>query len=246
MADQDYIRRTVEGLAVRFKLAQEEAISAVLGLVEGKSNAEAIAILNELDVEAVMAAKTSGILSTYTAGNVGTLISKEKFAEISEDVLQILLTQSEQYLSGEIKAMANTMKQEIVAGMINEKTVEEIVESLGKKGYAADVGMTRIVGDGMNNYSRAVTRMMMDGASDNTKYIYVGPADEKTRSFCLTAINAGAITMEEIKSMGWSGSLTEGGGINCRHGWEPMSRDVRGQFYQDQEAQDEAKERLNA
>ena len=246
MADQDYIRRTVEELTGKFKIAQEEAISAILGLVEGKSNAEAIAILNELDVGTVMRAKTSGIVSSYSAGNVGTLISKEMFAEITEDTLQILLTQSEQYLSGEITAMANTMKQEIVAGMINEKTAEEIIVNLGKKGYAADVGMTRIVNDGMNNYSRAVTRMMMDEAPDNTKYIYIGPADEKTRSFCLSAINAGAITMAQIKSKGWSGSLTGGGGINCRHGWEPMSRDVRGQFYQDKEAQDEAKGRLNA
>ena len=240
MADQDYIRETVKGLSVKFKLAQEEAISAMLGLVEGKTNAEAIAILNELDVDAVMKAKTSGIVAEYTAGNVGTLLSKEMFAEISEDTLKALLTQSEQYLSGEITAMANTMKQEIVAGVINGKTAGEIAESLGKKGYAADVGMTRIVGDGLNNYSRSVTRMMMDEAPDDTKYIYIGPADEKTRPFCLSAIQAGAITMEEIKSMGgeWAASLTDGGGINCRHGWEPESRDVRGQFYQKEEAED--------
>ena len=177
MADQDYIRNTVEGLTVKFKLAQEEAISAMLGLVEGKTNAEAIAILNELDVGAVMKAKTSGIVAAYSAGNAGTLLSKEMFADISEDTLKALQTQSAQYLSGEITAMANTMKQEIVAGIINAKTAEEIAEGLGKKGYAADVGMTRIVGDGMNNYSRAVTRMMMDEAPDDTKYIYVGPAD---------------------------------------------------------------------
>ena len=57
MADQDYIRRTVEELARKFHLAQSEAISAMLGLVEGKTNAEAVAILNELDVGAVMSAK---------------------------------------------------------------------------------------------------------------------------------------------------------------------------------------------
>tara|TARA_Y100000310_G_scaffold270259_1_gene283950 strand:- start:269 stop:997 length:729 start_codon:yes stop_codon:yes gene_type:complete len=237
MADQDYIRRTVEELARKFQLAQEEAISAILGLVEGKSNAEAIAILNELDVGAVMKAKTSGIVTAYTSGNAGTLLGKEMFAPIDEDTLRALLTQSEQYLSGEITAMANTMKQEIVVGMINENTAKEIVENLGKKGYAADVGMTRIVSDGMNNYSRAVTRMMMDEAPGNTKYIYVGPADEKTRNFCLSAIQAGEVTLAQIESMGWKSSLTGGGGINCRHGWEPMSRDVRGQFYQKEEAE---------
>ena len=129
-------------------------------------------------------------------------------------------------------------KKEVIAGIMNNRTADEIVEVIGKKGYGAGVGMKRIVSDGMNNYSRAVTRMMMDEAPDNTKYIYIGPADEKTRDFCLSAIGAGGLTKAEIESMGWSFSLTEGGGINCRHGWEPMSKNVRGQFYQKEEAED--------
>ena len=100
MADQDYIRRTVEELTVKFQLAQEEAISAILGLVEGKSNVEAIAILNELDVGEVMKIKTANIVTEYTAGNAGILLTKEMFAEITEGTLQALITQSEQYLSG--------------------------------------------------------------------------------------------------------------------------------------------------
>ena len=237
MADQDYIRRTVEALIVKFQLAQEEAISAMLGLVEGKTNAEAIAIINELDIGAVMSAKTSGIVSAYTAGNVGTLVTKEMFAEISESTLQALLTQSEQYLSGQISAMANVVKQEVIAGIINKRSLEEILVSVGNKGYAADIGMKRILNDGLNNYSRAVSRMMMEEAPNNAKYIYIGPADEKTRDFCLTAIQAGAITMAQIESMGWRSSLTDGGGINCRHGWELASSDVRSQFHRGKEAE---------
>ena len=245
MADQDYIRRTVEELAGKFQLAQEEAISAILGLVEGKSNAEAIAVLNELDVGAVMNAKTSGIMSSYNSGTSGILLGKEMFADITEETLRILGTQTSQYLSGQITAMSSVIKQELINGIINERTVDEIVASVGKKGFSSGVGMKRIINDGLNNYSRSVTRMMMDEASDDTQYIYVGPADEKTRSFCLSAINVGALTKAEIKSKGWSASLTEGGGTNCRHGWEPMSRDVRGQFYQDKEAQIEESKRLN-
>ena len=181
MADQNYIKKTVEELAVKFKLAQEEAISAMLGLVEGKTNAEAIAILNELDFGAVMTAKTSGILTAYTAGNIGSLVTKEMFAPIGEFELQALLTQSEQYLSGQISAMGNVLKQEVINGIINRSSVDEILDIIGKKGYAADVGMKRILNDGLNNYSRAVSRMMMEEAPNNTKYIYIGPADEKTR-----------------------------------------------------------------
>ena len=238
MADQNYIKKTVEELAVKFKLAQEEAISAMLGLVEGKTNAEAIAILNELDVGAVMTAKTSGILTAYTAGNIGSLVTKEMFAPIGEFELQALLTQSEQYLSGQISAMGNVLKQEVINGIINRSSVDEILDIIGKKGYAADVGMKRILNDGLNNYSRAVSRMMMEEAPNNTKYIYIGPADEKTRDFCLSAIQAGEVTMKQIESMGWRSSLTDGGGVNCRHGWEMASRDTRSQFYRKEEAEE--------
>tara|TARA_Y100000310_G_scaffold196722_1_gene196804 strand:- start:404 stop:1132 length:729 start_codon:yes stop_codon:yes gene_type:complete len=238
MADQAYIRRTVEELSAKFYLAQSEAISAMLGLVEGKTNAEAIAILNELDVGVVMSAKTSGILTAYTAGNIGSLVSKEMFAPIGEFELQALLTQSEQYLSGQISAMGSVLKQEVINGIINKSTVNEILDIIGRKGFSADVGMKRIINDGLNNYSRAVSRMMMDEAPDNTKYIYIGPADEKTRDFCLSAIQVGAVTMEQIDSMGWRSSLTDGGGVNCRHGWEMASRDTRSQFYRKEEAEE--------
>ena len=238
MADQDQIKKIVEQLSSKFEIAQKEVILALQELVKGKSNAEALAIINDLDINQVMRAKTSSIISGYTAGNIGTLLSKEQFALITEETLKALLTQSEQYLAGEITAMSNIVKQEVIAGIMNNRTADEIVEVIGKKGYGAGVGMKRIVSDGMNNYSRAVTRMMMDEAPDNTKYIYIGPADEKTRDFCLSAIGAGGLTKAEIESMGWSFSLTEGGGINCRHGWEPMSKNVRGQFYQKEEAED--------
>ena len=238
MADQSYVKQVAEELATKYKIAQEEAISAMLGLVEGKSNAEAIAILNELDIGTVMAAKTSGILTAYSAGNIGSLVTKEMFAPIGEFELQALLTQSEQYLSGQISAMGNVLKQEVINGIINRSSVDEILDIIGKKGYAADVGMKRILNDGLNNYSRAVSRMMMEEAPDNTKYIYIGPADEKTRDFCLSAIQVGAVTMKQIESMGWRSSLTDGGGVNCRHGWEMESRDTRSQFYRKEEAED--------
>jgi len=239
MADQDYIKGVVQQLSDKFEIAKSDSISAMLGLVEGKTNAEAIVILNELDVGAVMVAKTSGILTAYASGSVGVLASKELFADISEVTLRALLTQSEQYLSGQVAAMSGTIKQEVINGIINKKTVNEIMDVVGTKGYGS-TGMKRILNDGLNNYSRSVSRMMMDEAPKDAKYVYIGPADEKTRPFCLSAIQAGSITMDQINSMGgeWSASLTEGGGINCRHSWELASSDVRSQFHRGKEAED--------
>ena len=238
MADQDYIKKIVEELSNKFGTSQSEVVAALLELVKGRTNAEAIAIINEINIDAVIKAKTSGILSSYIKANTGVLIGKEMFAPIGESTLQALLNQSEQYLSGQITAMGNVVKQEVVNGILNDRTVDEILQAVGKKGYASDVGMKRIISEGLNNYSRAVSRLMMDEAPKNTKYIYIGPADEKTRDFCLSAIQAGEMTLSQIKSMGWTASLTEGGGINWRHGWEMVSNDVRSQFYRKEEAED--------
>ena len=36
----------------------------------------------------------------------------------------------------------------------------------------------------------------------------------------------------------WAASLTEGGGINCRHSWELASTDVMSQFHRGKEAEE--------
>ena len=90
MADQDYIRRTVEELVVKFQLAQEEAISAMLGLVEGKTNAEAIAILNKLDIGVVMSyPNLASILLKKKVQDKEESASEQMFGMIQDCMLQI-------------------------------------------------------------------------------------------------------------------------------------------------------------
>ena len=238
MADQKLIQNFAEQLSTKFNLVQTEVVDTLLKLVKGKSTAQALEIINEINMDVVIGAKTSNIKALYTRAGVDMLVSKGMFAPISEDTLQILLTQSAQYLDGEIAGMSNAVKQQVVSGIMNKRTTTEILESINKKGYGGYVGMKRIVGDGLNNYSRAVSTMMMEEAPDNTKYVYIGPADEKTRGFCLTLISAGAMTQKEIVNNGWGSSLTEGGGVNCRHNWEIASQDSVAQFHEVKEAKE--------
>ena len=240
MADQRIIQNKVEELSKKFGTLQQEVIDALLELVEGKSNKEALAVLNEIDINRVIELKSTSILSSFDEGMTSLLGSKELFAPITEGELRSLLTASEQYFTGEMTSMGNTLKQEVINGIINKRTPSEILDAIKSKGYGPDVGMKRIVTDSMNNYSRSVSRLMMEEAPVEAKYIYIGPADEKTRDFCLSAIQLGAVTLKEIESMGgeYTASLTEGGGINCRHSWELASSDVRSQFFRKEEAEE--------
>ncbi len=78
----------------------------------------------------------------------------------------------------------------------------------------------------VNNFSRTNSKAIIDeaekagGVGAGFKYIYIGPVDDKTRDECIAMAAAGEMSMDEIKSFGWEGSLREGGGFNCRHNWE--------------------------
>ncbi len=237
MADQEYIKKQAELLAARTTLLQEEVIEVLTDLTKGLTAIEVIEALDALDIDQVIAAKAAGIMGTFDAGIATMLESKPLFAPVTEKTLQALLTSADDFLAGEITTMGRALKAEVMTGIIGKLTPEEILENVAKRGYGSEASMQRIVNDSMNNYSRSVTRVMMDDAPEGTKYVYVGPVDEKTRRFCLEASSAGSLTQDQIEDR-FGGSLEVGGGINCRHQWEIASSDVRSQFHRGDEAQE--------
>ena len=236
MANQQLIKEQTELLAKRLGVAQEEIVDTISKLTKGKSNKQVVAIINELDMNKIIQLKTADILGGYIAAQRDILLSKQFFAPITEAELQALLLASEQYFGASLVSMGGVVKQQVLSGVINDRTVGEIVGLIGKQGYAAH-SLRRIVNDGMNNYSRAVSSYMMDEAPANTKYVYIGPADEKTRDFCLQLMSVGELTKKEIEDKGWTSSLTEGGGVNCRHNWELAATKVKTEFHNQETAQ---------
>ena len=241
MADQEFIAKQVEELSVKLGIAQEEIVDAISELTRGKSNKEVVSIINELNIEEIVKLKTAGIMSGYIAAQRDILLSKQFFAPISEDELMALLVASEQYFGANLVGMGGVIQQQVLGGIINNRGVDDIIGLIGKQGYASH-SLNRIINDGMNNYSRAVSSFMMEEAPANTKYVYIGPADERTRDFCLKLMAAGELTRKQIRDNGWTSSLTEGGGVNCRHNWELAATKVKTEFHN----QDKAQELLNA
>ena len=241
MANQDFIKQQTEELAKKLGLAQEEIVDAISKLTKGKSKKEIVSIINDLDVNKIIELKTAGIMAGYLAAQKDILLSKQFFAPISEEELQALLIASEQYFGANLVGMGGVIKQQVLTGIVNDRSIDDIIGLIGKQGYASH-SLERIVNDGMNNYSRAVSSFMMEEAPENTKYVYIGAADERTRDFCLKLMAAGELTRKQIRDNGWTSSLTEGGGINCRHNWEMAATKVKTAFHN----QDKAQELLNA
>ena len=241
MANQKFIKEQTEQLAKRLGIAQQEIVDTISELTRGKSKKEIVNIMNDLDMNQIIALKTAGIMGGYLAAQKDILLSKQFFSSISEEELQALLIASEQYLGANLIGMGGVIKQQVLSGIVNDRSVTEIIDLIGKQGYAAH-SMERIINDGMNNYSRTVSSFMMDEAPANTKYVYIGPADEKTRNFCLQLMSAGELTRKQIRDKGWTSSLIEGGGVNCRHNWELAATKVKTEFHN----QGKAQELLNA
>ena len=87
----------------------------------------------------------------------------------------------------------------------------------------------------MNEYSRSVTKVMIDKMPANTTYQYIGALDGKTRPACLKMMAAGDITKAEIEATFGSDVFINGGGYNCRHKWEIASEEGTS-FYEEKEA----------
>ena len=237
MANQKFIKQQTEQLAKRLGVAQEEIVDTITQLTKGRSRKELVNIINDLDMTKIVGLKTAGVMAGYLAAQKDILLAKQFFAPISEEELQALLIASEQYFGASLVGMGGVIKQQVLTGIINNRSIDDIVGLIGKQGYASH-SLNRIVNDGMNNYSRAVSSFMMDEAPANTKYVYIGAADEKTRDFCLKLMAAGELTRNQIRDYDWTSSLIEGGGINCRHNWEIAATKVNTDYYNQEKAQE--------
>ena len=78
--------------------------------------------------------------------------------------------------------------------------------------------METLINTSLNTYSRTVTNEMMKVAPKNTKYVYVGPIDDRTRDECLDMASVGELTESQIISQFGEAPLTDGGGFNTIEG----------------------------
>lgn len=113
--------------------------------------------------------------------------------------------------------LKNILNSATISAMENSEIFNQVLAASSSSAQKA------LINTRLNTYSRIATNTMMKDAPSDTKYVYVGPIDERTRDECLRYASAGALTEEQIKANGWTASLVDGGGINCRHKWEIAS-----------------------
>lgn len=230
----DDLESKAEELAKKIGQSYDEVFAGLLQLVEGKTAEEAIEILAELNIgQALKIKQQAATSSIISAGAVsileGTLTTT---APLSEAALRGLLTSVESKLSSRFTdVVGNDMRSIIVDGISTGKFPNQILkeskEKLEELGHSA-VNAQKEIQAGFNQYSNSVTNAMAEKAPANTKYVYIGAFDDRTRDECIAKIEFGEGTREEvIASFGDMNNEL----WNCRHKWEEASSSPEDQGY---------------
>tara|TARA_R110002096_G_scaffold275446_3_gene469201 strand:+ start:1908 stop:2321 length:414 start_codon:yes stop_codon:yes gene_type:complete len=135
MADQDAIQVLSDDLSARIGLMQTDVAESILSMVKGKKNAEAIKIINELNIVNIITLKSQALLTEFSSGLTKVLEKKEKFADIDEDTLLTFFEVARQAVVGEMAAMAIILKKEIINAVLQTRTIDDILEAVRKQGY---------------------------------------------------------------------------------------------------------------
>lgn len=149
-----------------------------------------------------------------------------KFGKITETQLLALQKMQESAIINYSTRLGEEVRLGLSEGISQNLKGNSLKEKIASKLSLNPRRVEGIVATTLATYNRSVTNIMAEGLSSTTKWYYHGPLDEKTRPICRVMLSVGGITKTEIESK-YPGSLSDGGGINCRHQWLPQSSDSK-------------------
>ena len=222
----------LEIIAVQFAdkvdLATSELVGYLSELVKGKSASESLEILSGINLDKAYELKLAKAFTAYEAGVVEILRNTYTTTTLPESSIRALLNNTKKTVMDNTKVVSSTTMTGIIDGIATNKSVEQTLETI--KGQIPNTEV--VVNTAYNQFNNTLTTMLADELPANTKWIYIGANDSKTRQQCKNKIGAGALTKKQI--------LNQFGDMNneiwnCRHKWEQMSSSPEDQGYNPQE-----------
>jgi len=230
MAD---IHDKLDAIAVEFAgkvdIATYELVQYLSGLVKGKTSAEALEILSGINLETALELKLAKAFTAYDAGVVEFLRSTYTTTTLPESTIRLLLGMTKNNISANVtKHLSSVTMQNIIDGIATNKTAAETVATISEQIPNPKL----VVNTAYNQFSNSLTTMLAEELPENTKWIYIGANDSKTRPECKEKIGVGALTRKQI--------INQFGDMNnelyrCRHKWEQMGKSPEDQGYNPEE-----------
>ena len=216
-------------IANKVSIAHQQVVDALMELVKGKSAEQAATILQGIDIKELMRLKLVGVFNEFDSGVVSILENTFTSVAVSETALQFALTNAKSFVGEKfIEGTSSVIRQNIISGITGNKSPSQVVADMRKAGFDTHHLKTQVE-TGFAQYSNSVKNMMADKLPDNTKFVYIGANDDRTRDECLKRIADSPATKEFIINK--YGSL-DNAGWNCRHSWEEQMSDVEAQGLQ--------------
>ena len=217
--DQNKITKLSKETSDQVIKLQKEFINDLYNIKRTMTLTEFIQFMQGLDVDKLVEQKAKNIALNYAKGQKSILLNKTAIGAITESTLNSLTLFNQSTFMHKLKTIGPEIRNQMINGLIGGLSEQQIVANV-----SANVGLLphqteAFVNTALNNYSRTITAQMADDLPPDTKFIYIGPVDEKTRNICLQMAGAGELTKAEIQS-NYAGSFIDGGGVNCRHSWE--------------------------
>ena len=229
MADiSDKLDQIAEQFAGKVDLATSELVSYLSELVKGKTAAESLEILSGINLEKAYELKLAKAFTAYEAGIVEFLRNTYTTTSLSENSIRALLNTTKRSVMANMGVISPVTMQGVIEGIATGRTVEDTLLLIKEQIPNPEL----VVNTAYNQFSNTLTTMLADELPENTKWIYIGANDSKTRERCKAKIGAGALTKKQI--------MNKFGNMNneiwrCRHKWEQMGRSPEDQGYNPEE-----------
>ena len=228
MSDQLFIEQNSELITEILIKVQVDTVEQLMDLKGRKSTEEFLLFIQDLNVKEIIRAKAANAINIYDASHGVMLQTIQGFAALSEQTLQALKNYSTESLLNQLDNMAQIIKKEVVNGIIAGTTAKTVLEAVQGQGALSPRQLQTLIDTAMNEYSRSVTKVMIDKMPKDTKYVYIGALDDRTRDECLDMMSKGELTQKEIIDEFGEDVFINGGGYNCRHKWEIAVQDKFG------------------
>ena len=161
-------------------------------------------------------------VNTYLSSTDALLDDLFKFGKITESQLLALRKTQESAIIAYTNRLGSQMQLLMIQGVSNNLSTDEMRKMMQRNSVLNSKQVDRVVGDTLAIYRRSVTAAMLDSRPPGEKLWYGGPLDNKTRPICRKMLAEGQQTQKQVKDK-FPGALQDGGGLNCRHEWLPLT-----------------------
>ena len=233
MADiSQELDRIAQIIAEKSNKAVEEIVNSLIELTQNKTSDEALEILSSINLRYAMESKMAGAFALYDQGIESMLRNMYTTTSISEFQLRMLAENTKKVLASElIDKMTPNLMQSVIDGISTKKTAADILKGLDN----VTPDLETLVVTAYGQYSSSIANILSLNLPENTKYVYIGAYDSKTRDRCIEKIESSPATRDDIINI--FGDMNNEI-WNCRHRWEQKSSSPKDQGFNKEKFED--------